>query len=92
MQFLYKIPGYILLLFGGFCLSWGGFIIIIFFPALKIVISYFFSPSDETEVLIRTYLNVRIFSIPAELIIYVLVGFYLGIQTVSYTHLTLPTT
>ena len=22
MQFLYKIPGYILLLFGGFCLSW----------------------------------------------------------------------
>jgi len=56
------------------------FIIIIFFPALKISISYFFSPSDETEVLIKTYLNVRIFSIPAELIIYVLVGFYLGIQ------------
>ena len=27
MQFLYKIPGNILLLFGGFCLSWGGFII-----------------------------------------------------------------
>ena len=27
MQFLYKIPGYILLLFGGFCLSWGGLII-----------------------------------------------------------------
>ena len=27
MIFLYKIPGYILLLFGGFCLSWGGFII-----------------------------------------------------------------
>ena len=40
----------------------------------------FFSPSDETEVLINTYLNVRIFSIPAELIIYILVGFYLGIQ------------
>ncbi len=56
------------------------FIIIIFFPAIKILISYFFSPSDETEVLIKTYLNVRIFSIPAELIIYVLVGFYLGIQ------------
>ncbi len=56
------------------------FVIIIFFPALKIAISYFFSPSDETKVLIKTYLNVRIFSIPAELIIYVLVGFYLGIQ------------
>ncbi len=27
MQFIYKIPGYILLLFGGFCLSWGGLII-----------------------------------------------------------------
>ena len=27
MQFLYNIPGYILLLFGGFCLSWGGFIV-----------------------------------------------------------------
>ncbi len=27
MQFLYRVPGYILLLFGGFCLSWGGFII-----------------------------------------------------------------
>ena len=27
MNFLYKIPGYILLLFGGFCLSWGGLIV-----------------------------------------------------------------
>ena len=63
------------------------FIIIIFFPALKIVISYFFSPSDETEVLIKTYLNVRIFSIPAELIIYVLVGFYLGIQKTKISSL-----
>ncbi len=27
MQFIYKIPGYILLMFGGFCLSWGGFIV-----------------------------------------------------------------
>tara|TARA_A100000164_G_scaffold373674_1_gene405345 strand:+ start:2199 stop:3065 length:867 start_codon:yes stop_codon:yes gene_type:complete len=27
MGFLYKTPGYILLLFGGFCLSWGGFIV-----------------------------------------------------------------
>jgi len=27
MNFLYKVPGYILLLFGGFCLSWGGLII-----------------------------------------------------------------
>ena len=27
MQFIYKVPGYILILLGGFCLSWGGFII-----------------------------------------------------------------
>ena len=27
MKSLYKIPGYILLLFGAFCLSWGGFIV-----------------------------------------------------------------
>jgi len=27
MQFLYQIPGYALLLFGAFCLSWGGFIV-----------------------------------------------------------------
>ena len=27
MHFIYKIPGYLLLLFGGFCLSWGGLII-----------------------------------------------------------------
>ena len=27
MHFLYKIPGYVLLLFGAFCLSWGGLII-----------------------------------------------------------------
>ncbi len=27
MQLIYKIPGYLLLLFGGFCLSWGGLII-----------------------------------------------------------------
>ena len=56
------------------------FVIIIFSPVLKTAISHFFSPSDETEVLINIYLSVRIFSIPAELIIYVLVGFYLGIQ------------
>jgi len=27
MLFLYKIPGFLLLLFGGFCLSWGGLIV-----------------------------------------------------------------
>ncbi len=27
MKLIYKIPGYVLLLFGGFCLSWGGLIV-----------------------------------------------------------------
>ena len=27
MHFIYQIPGYLLLIFGGFCLSWGGFIV-----------------------------------------------------------------
>ena len=30
MNFLYKLPGYVLLLFGGFCLSWGGLIVRLF--------------------------------------------------------------
>ena len=63
------------------------FTILIFSPALKNLIVYFFSPSDETEVLINTYINVRVFSIPAELIIYILVGFYLGIQKTKISSL-----
>ncbi len=56
------------------------FIIIIFTPLIKKLIYLSFSPSDETQVLINTYLNVRVFSVPAELVIYILIGFYLGIQ------------
>ena len=53
------------------------FLIIILTPAIKISISHFFSPSAETEILINNYLNIRVFSVPAELIIYIMVGFYL---------------
>ena len=63
------------------------FTILISLPGLKTGIIYFFSPSDETEVLINTYLNVRVFSVPAELIIYILVGFYLGIQKTKISSL-----
>ena len=34
----------------------------------------------QTKNLINDYISIRVFSAPAELIIYVLVGFYLGIQ------------
>ncbi len=62
-------------------------IIIIFTPLIKISINYFFSSSDETEVLINQYLNIRVFSVPAELIMYIMIGFYLGIQKTKISSL-----
>ena len=55
-------------------------IIILFRYYILDLINFFFITSDETKILIKTYISVRVFSIPAELIIYILVGFYLGIQ------------
>ena len=55
-------------------------IIIIFKPLIYNSIQYFFNTSQETQELINTYLSVRVFSVTAELTIYILVGFYLGIQ------------
>jgi multidrug resistance protein, MATE family len=54
--------------------------IIIFKPLIYNSIQFFFNTSQETQELINTYLSVRVFSVPAELTIYILVGFYLGIQ------------
>ena len=54
--------------------------IIILKPLIYNSIQYFFNTSQETQELIDTYLSVRVFSVPAELTIYILVGFYLGIQ------------
>ena len=62
-------------------------LIIILKPLIYSFIKYFFSTSFETQRLINTYLNVRIFSIPAELSIYILVGFYLGIQRTKISSL-----
>ena len=55
-------------------------VIIIFKPIISNCIIHFFNTSQETQELINIYLNVRVFSVPAELSIYILVGFYLGIQ------------
>ncbi len=55
-------------------------VIIILKPLINISIQHFFNTSEEVQKLINTYLNVRVFSVPAELAIYILVGFYLGIQ------------
>ena len=62
-------------------------IIIIFKPLIIAAIKYFFNTSSETQSLIRDYLNVRVFSVPAELTIYILVGFYLGIQKTKISSL-----
>ncbi len=48
-------------------------VIIILKPLISNSIQHFFNTSVETQKLINTYLNVRIFSVPAELVIYILV-------------------
>ena len=62
-------------------------LIIILKPLIYSSIQYFFNTSFETQKLINTYLNVRVFSVPAELSIYILVGFYLGIQKTKISSL-----
>ncbi len=57
-----------------------GLIIIFFKDVILFLINKFFSTSEETFILISKYISIRILSAPAELIIYVLAGFYLGLQ------------
>ena len=66
-------------------------VIIILKPLINISIQYFFNTSLETQKLINTYLNVRIFSVPAELVIYILVGFYLGLQKTKISSIMIVT-
>ncbi len=63
-------------------------ILIIFFKPVIISLTYIFFPtSNETQQLINTYISVRVLSVPAEFIIYILVGFYLGIQKTNISSL-----
>ena len=66
-------------------------LIIILTPLINFSIQHFFNTSTETQKLISTYINVRVFSVPAELIIYILVGFYLGIQKTNISSLLIVT-
>ena len=66
-------------------------VIIILKPLINISIQHFFNTSIETQRLINTYLNVRVFSVPSELVIYILVGFYLGIQKTKISSLMIVT-
>ena len=56
------------------------FFIIILKPIILNIVYQVFAVSSETSDFINDYISIRVFSAPAELIIYVLVGFFLGIQ------------
>ena len=69
------------IIFRNFCIAFIiAFLIIIFKPILINIIFQIFAVSPETNSFIKDYISIRVFSAPAELIIYVLVGFFLGIQ------------
>ncbi len=55
-------------------------LIILCKPLIIDLINNIFSVSKQTKVLIDDYVSIRVFSAPAEFIIYILVGFYLGLQ------------
>ena len=95
MQFIYKIPGYMLLLFGGFCLSWGGLIIrnfeevdawgILllrsFFFLIALIFFFFFTYKKNTFKIISDS------GFPA-----LIGGFFLSLSFVAYTFAILSTT
>ena len=64
---------------------------ILFKSSIADLTAYFFSTSIETQELIKTYIFVRVLSVPAEFIIYILVGFYLGIQKTNISSLLVIT-
>ncbi len=66
-------------------------IIVLIKPIIVNSIEYFFSISTNTMDLIKIYLSVRVFSVPAELVIYILIGFYLGIQKTKISSLLIIT-
>ena len=95
MQFLYKAPGYLLLLFGGFCLSWGGLIIRQFQEAgvweILLLRSFFFLIALViflfTTYKRDTFKIIRDAGLPA-----VFGGFFLSLSFVAYTFAITSTT
>ena len=57
-----------------------GLVIIFFKEPIILLIEHFFRTSEETQSLINEYISIRILSAPAELLIFVIAGFYLGLQ------------
>ena len=55
-------------------------IIILLKPLIVTLINFFFHPNIDTLDLIDEYISIRVFSAPSEFCLYILIGFYLGIQ------------
>ena len=95
MQFLYKVPGYLLLLFGGFCLSWGGLIIRQFQEAgvweILLLRSFFFLVA-LIIFLFSTYKKNTFAIIRDSGFIAVIGGFFLSLSFVAYTFAITSTT
>ncbi|MDC3127244.1 MATE family efflux transporter [Candidatus Pelagibacter bacterium] len=62
-------------------------ILILFQNIIIKLTGIFFITSTDTQELIKTYISVRVLSIPAEFIIYILIGFYFGIQKTKISSL-----
>ncbi len=62
-------------------------ILIIFKFLIIDLIENFFKVSAETNKLIDKYISIRILSVPAEFTIYILIGFFLGIQQTKISSL-----
>ena len=64
-----------------------GLLIIFLKDSILFSIKNFFLISEETFILIDNYISIRILSAPAELVIYVLAGYYLGLQKTNISSL-----
>jgi len=71
------------------------FLIGIFLISLKspllFLTEYFFKTTQETQLLINKYISIRLLSAPAELMLYVLTGLYLGLQKTKISSLVIST-
>mgnify|MGYP001394107467 CR=1 FL=1 len=94
MQFLYKLPGYMLLLFGGFCLSWGGFIVRSFETSnaweILLLRSFFFF-LGVTTFLIITYKNKTINIVKKAGLIGFLGGFVMSFSFIAFVFAMMST-
>ena len=68
-----------------------GFLIILLKNPILFMIEHFFKTSQETQILVNKYISIRIFSAPAELILYVLTGLYLGLQKTKIVSIAVST-